>query len=151
MHLAPPKLGRANKMFVHPLAGSKPDAYQLSNQIKENAMHSSCSIIPRDVLEKLAADPDLSADIRSAADATAKISSQIRKVRDEAVALTSLTTAMGAVPSELAAAPLVTVYDCKHGQSLPGTPVPNPGSSSDATAKRTFKETTLVAEFYKKI
>ena len=114
-------------------------------------MYCSCSIIPRDVLEKLAADPELSADIRSACDATAKVSSQIRKVRDEAVALTSLTTALGAVPAELAPAPQVTVYDCKHGQTLPGTPVPNPGSSSDATAKRTFKETTLVADFYKKI
>jgi hypothetical protein len=46
--------------------------------------------------------------------------------------VTSLTTAMGAVPAELAPAPQVTVYDCKHGQSLPGTPVPNPGSSTDA-------------------
>jgi len=114
-------------------------------------MYCSCCIIPRDVLEKLAADPELSAEIRSAADATAKISSQIRKVRDEAVALTSITTALGAVPAELAPAPQVTVYDCKNGQSLPGTLVPNPGSSGDATAKRTFKETTLVAEFYKKI
>ena len=32
------------------------------------------------------------------------------------------------------AAPAVTVYDCKQSQTLPGTPVPKPGS--DATAKR---------------
>src|SRR5207248_3523100 len=108
-------------------------------------------IIPRDVLEKLAADPELPADARSAADATAKISSQIRRVREQALARTSITTELGFAPVALAAAPAVTVYDCKHGQTLPGAPVPNPGSSGDPTAARTFKETTLVADFYKKI
>ncbi|MFN2578085.1 MAG: M4 family metallopeptidase [Pyrinomonadaceae bacterium] len=114
-------------------------------------MDCSCRIVPRDILEKLAADPDLSPPLRSAAAVTAKISSQIRKVRNQAAALTSLTTAMGAVPAELAPAPLVTVYDCKHGQSLPGSPLSSPGGSSNPTAARTFKETTSVAEFYKKI
>src|ERR1019366_1540761 len=52
---------------------------------------------------------------------------------------------------KLAAAPIVTVYDCKHSQTLPGTPVPKPGSSTDSTAKRTFKEITSVADFYKKV
>jgi hypothetical protein len=31
---------------------------------------------------------------------------------------------------------------------LPGAPLPNPGKSSDITAKRAFDETTAVAEFY---
>jgi len=114
-------------------------------------MYCSCCIIPRDILEKLAADPEVPEEARSAADATAKISSQIRRVREQALALTSITTELGFAPATVAAAPAVTVYDCKQGQSLPGAPVPNPGSSADPTAARTFKETTLVAEFYKKI
>jgi Zn-dependent metalloprotease len=51
----------------------------------------------------------------------------------------------------LAAAPAVTVYDCKHTQTLPGAPVPKPKTSSDATAKRTFNQTNKVAKFYKQI
>ncbi|MDW6022700.1 M4 family metallopeptidase [Mesorhizobium sp. BAC0120] len=48
----------------------------------------------------------------------------------------------------LAPKPAVTVYDCQHSTSLPGTPIRNPSSSSDATAKRTFDETTAVADFF---
>jgi Zn-dependent metalloprotease len=38
-----------------------------------------------------------------------------------------------------------------HGTTLPGTLVPKPKTSSDATAKQTFVETTGVAKFYKKL
>lgn len=34
---------------------------------------------------------------------------------------------------------------------LSGTPVADPGSSSDSTAKRAFNETKAVANFYKQI
>jgi hypothetical protein len=46
-------------------------------------------------------------------------------------------------------APKVTVYDCKQNQTLPGTPIPNPKASTDATCKRAFNETNKVAQFYK--
>jgi len=114
-------------------------------------MSCTCFIVPRAVLEKLAQDPELSAETRKAAGDTAKISHEIRMLRQQALALTSVTMALGAAPAELAAAPAITVYDCKHHQSLPGTFVPNAGSSSDPTAARTSKETTAVADFYKKI
>ena len=114
-------------------------------------MSCTCFIVPRAVLEKLAQDPELSAETRKAASDTAKISHEIRELRKQALNLTSVTMALGAAPAELAAAPAITVYDCKHQQTLPGTFVPNAGSSSDATAARTSKETTLVADFYKKI
>ena len=49
----------------------------------------------------------------------------------------------------LAPVPAVTVYDCKNTQSLPGTPVANPGDSSDMTAKRAFDTTHAVIDFYR--
>jgi len=114
-------------------------------------MSCTCFIVPSDVLERLAADPELAADLRRTALETATISDQIRKVRDEANALTGVTMALGLAPATVALAPVVTVFDCKHQQTLPGTPVPNPGSSNDSTAERTFKETTAVAKFYKDV
>jgi Zn-dependent metalloprotease len=114
-------------------------------------MSCSCFIIPTDVLEKLAKDPDLSEELRKAFKQDARISRELRKLRTQAVALTRATSAVGRVLAELAPVPAVIVYDCKHHQTLPGTSVPNPGSSSDPTAVRTFKETKLVADFYKKV
>ena len=51
----------------------------------------------------------------------------------------------------LAAAPSVTVYDCKHTQTLPGTPVPKPKTSSDGSVKRSFNQTSKVAKFYQQV
>ncbi len=113
-------------------------------------MSCNCYIIPRDVLEKLAEDPALDADARKAATDTVRISHEIRVLRDQARTLTSVAMSLGAAPAALAPAPAITVYDCKHHTATPGVPVPNPGSSSDPTAKRTFVETTAVADFYKK-
>jgi len=45
----------------------------------------------------------------------------------------------------------VTVFNCNHGTTLPGTLMPKPKTSSDSTAKQTFVETTGVAKFYKKL
>jgi Zn-dependent metalloprotease len=110
----------------------------------------TCFIIPRDVLTRLSQDPELEAEVRKNFLDTAQISHEIRGLRTQAGLLTSVAVAHGAFV-ELAAAPMVTVYDCKHTQTLPGTPVPNPGSSADPTAKRTFNETTGVAKFYKDV
>lgn len=114
-------------------------------------MTCTCSIIPKDVLEKLAKDPELTEELRQGLKHAARTSAQLRKLRRQAITLTRAMSATGVLPPELAPFPAVTVYDCKHHQTLPGIPVPNPGSSSDSTAVRTFKETTAVAEFYKKV
>jgi Zn-dependent metalloprotease len=114
-------------------------------------MSCTCFIVPQDVLERLAKDNSLSEELRKASADTSQISVEIRKLRNQAAALTSAATLDGAALVTLAAAPMVTVYDCKHSKTLPGTPVPNPGSSADTTAKRTFNETTGVADFYKKV
>jgi Zn-dependent metalloprotease len=113
-------------------------------------MSCTCFIIPRDVLERFAAEKDLSAEVRKNLQDSAKISHELRELRKQAGQLTNVTTAAAALV-ELAAAPQVTVYDCKTTSTLPGTAVANPGGSSDQTAKRTFGETTKVAKFYKEV
>jgi Zn-dependent metalloprotease len=111
----------------------------------------TCCIIPKDVLDRFANDKKLDPAVRKAAADSSLVSQQLRKMRDQAGALTSVSRAMGAHLVQLAASPKVTVYDCKHTQTLPGAPVASPGASKDATAKRAFDETTLVASFYKKV
>jgi Zn-dependent metalloprotease len=111
----------------------------------------TCCIVPHEVLTRLSQDRQLSAELRKRLFASAQISQQIRALRDQAQQLTAVTAAHADAMVELAAAPAVTVFDCKHTQTLPGTPVPNPGTSSDPTAKRCFKETTSVAKFYKDV
>ena len=113
-------------------------------------MTCTCFIIPKDVLDRLSRDKKLPEDVRKHAADSARVSTQVRKVRDAAGELTNVSQSIGAHIAQLAATPKVTVSDCKTTQTLPGTPVSNPGSSTDATAKRTFKETTSVAAFYKK-
>ena len=113
-------------------------------------MTCSCFIIPGDVLERLAEDTKLPEQVRLASADTTKVGHEIRKLREQARKLTMATQSTAALV-QLAAAPLVTVYDCKTSQTLPGTPVASPGSSSDTTAKRTFNETSRVADFYQKV
>src|SRR5438874_11157694 len=98
----------------------------------------TCCIVPRDVLTRLAQDKDLSAEVRKSLFDTAQISHEIRELRSQAAKLSIVTAAHSTAFVELAASPIVTVYDCKHTQTLPGAPVSNPGGSDDATAKRTF-------------
>ena len=114
-------------------------------------MLCSCFIVPADVLKKLSKDTKLPAEIRKRAADSARISHEIRQLRKQAAKLTNVTMETAATLVQLAPAPVVTVYDCKHTQTLPGTPVPNPGSSPDPTAKRAFNETTTVAAFYKQV
>jgi len=114
-------------------------------------MSCTCFIVPKDVLNRLGNDTTLAAEVRKALADTAQISTEIRKLRTQATLLTSATQAIGSHFVQLAKAPDVTVYDCKHTQTLPGTSVPNPKGSADPTAARTFTETTAVAEFYQEI
>jgi Zn-dependent metalloprotease len=114
-------------------------------------MTCTCFIVPHDALTRLSMDKDLSAELRKGLVDTAQISHELRGLRTQAALLTSVTAAHMGAFIELAAAPAVTVYDCKHTQTLPGVPVPNPGGAADPTAKRTFTETTAVAKFYKDV
>jgi hypothetical protein len=110
-----------------------------------------CFIVPADVLERFSNDKKLSAEERKSFADTMAFEKEWRKARNAQAKLSRVAQAI--VPTALTvgatvAAPAITVYDCAHGNALPGTPVPNPGSSADATAKRAFVETKAVADFY---
>jgi hypothetical protein len=69
--------------------------------------------VPKEVLHRLSTDAGLSADIRKSLADTARVSTEIRKLRAQARLLTIATQSTGAHFAELATAPEVTVYDCK--------------------------------------
>ena len=112
-----------------------------------------CFIIPTRVLERFSRDRKLSAKARKAFADAARFEKEWREVREARTRLTL--AAQKLLPSQLAAAPFgppaITVFNCNHGTTLPGTLVSKPKTSSDATAKQTFVETTGVAKFYKKL
>src|SRR5262249_49320041 len=113
----------------------------------------SCFIIPPKVLLRFSRDRKLSAQARKAFADAARFEKEWREVRAGRTRLSVL--AQKVLPSQLAAAPLappaVTVFNCNNATTLPGTLVPKPKTSSDATAKRTFVETTGVAKFYRRL
>jgi Zn-dependent metalloprotease len=114
-------------------------------------MSCQCFIIPKDVLERYLKDRSLpEADRKQFADA-ANFESEWRKAR--AVNAKLAVSGQNMLESALQAVfpPPVLVSDCKNGTMLSGTPVADPGSSSDSTAKRAFDETKAVANFYKQI
>jgi Zn-dependent metalloprotease len=107
-----------------------------------------CCIVPTTLLERFANDQSLPAESREAFRVTAALEPIWRKLR--VAQNRAIQESLVANPPSLALTtkPAVTVYDCHNSTSLPGTPISKPGSSSDATAKRTFEETTAVADFY---
>jgi Zn-dependent metalloprotease len=113
-------------------------------------MCDCCFIIPADVLKRLSEDRSLSNAARKNFADSITIDVQVRKLREQARKLTSTTLGI-AGPMTIAAAPVVTVYDCQHGQNLPGTPVPSPGTSADPDAKQTYEVTAAVAAFYEQV
>lgn len=115
-------------------------------------MTCQCQIVPNDVLERFAKDQKLTVAERQNFADTALVSTQIRKLRRQAEKLTSITQSLALAPVAAApVAPAITVSDCHHVQTLPGTPVPNPASSADGTIKRAAVETKAVADFYKSV
>lgn len=108
-----------------------------------------CFIIPKDVLDRFARDASLSAATRKAFADTSDQEAIWRKLRAASNVATKETLAVRGVSATVAPAPKVSVYDCANTTALPGTPVANPGSSADLTAKRAFDTTTAVAKFYK--
>ena len=115
-------------------------------------MKSICTIVPESVLKRFADDPELSAEVRQHFQNAITIDAHMRALRQAAAQLTleavRTNQLAGFAPTAVAAAPAITVFDCKHSTVLPGSQIENPASSQDATAKRTFTETTAVAQFY---
>jgi Zn-dependent metalloprotease len=107
-----------------------------------------CYIVPPSVLDRFASDRSLSEETRQAFAETRQLEAAWRKLRAAHAVATRTRLKAAPPPHALAALPAVTVYDCKHTQVEPGTPVPNPGNSSDPPAKNAFNEATGVAKFY---
>src|SRR5262245_48783693 len=84
---------------------------------------------------------------------TIKIDTEFRRLRNQANKLTRVASLMAAAraPAAVAPAPAITVFNCNHGQTLPGAQILNPATSSDATAKHVFVETSSVAAFYSQV
>lgn len=138
-----------NEFSVDLFDGSK--LTKADNEVADDSGRGcQCFIIPQDVLERFSKDKKLTEDERKSFLDAAKFEKEWRKVRNFNSKLAR--SARSILPTGLAAtaaAPAITVYNCGHGNTLPGAPVANPGSSSDLTAKRAFTETTAVAQFYK--
>ena len=111
----------------------------------------TCCIIPQRVLERFAKDKKLTTEQRQYFVNAAKLERDWRSARVATARLAKrsqaiLPTAVNALAA--AGPPAILLFDCGHGTTLPGTPIANPGASTDASAKRTFKETTAVVNFY---
>ncbi len=128
------------------------DSCRYTEQGHQPGAECRCFIIPAKILKRFAKDPKLSSQTRKAFADAAKFESEWRKLR---TARTEHTLAVRAIlptgiPKTLAAqTPAVTVSNCANGTTLPGFPVPNPGSSADGAAKQAFEEAGAVAEFYR--
>jgi Zn-dependent metalloprotease len=104
------------------------------------------------VLKRLSQDKTLPEEQRKKFADTMKIDAELRKLRIQATKLTRVTQSLApAAAAALAPAPSITVFNCNHGQTLPGAQIANPATSSDATAKHVFAETTSVAAFYSQV
>jgi Zn-dependent metalloprotease len=114
-------------------------------------MRCQCFIIPKDVLERLSQDKKLSAAERKTFADTVAFETHWRKVRALQASGSGLASKSISGNTAVAIAPAITVYNCMTGTSLPGAPVPSPGTSADATAQRAFVQTSGVANFYKKV
>src|SRR5215831_1515602 len=115
-------------------------------------MICTCTIVPESVLKRFADDPELSVELRQHLHNALSLDAYFRTLRETAAQLTldaaRVNQLAGFAAAPVAPGPAITVYDCRHSTTLPGAPVPGPSSSTDATAKRAFTETTAVAQFY---
>ena len=99
-------------------------------------------MIPKLLLERLAADFNIPAASREALLNTSRYEEDWRRLRE--VYRTARVSR-----TRLATAPSIMVFDCEGTESLPGTPIDQPGSSSDVAAQRAFLKTQDFAEFYR--
>jgi len=113
-----------------------------------------CQIVPPDVLARLAKDRKLTPAQRRAFARAAKLEPEWRGLRAATTRVAQLcrdTLPVATVAAAVQAPVSITVFDCEHGNVLPGRSVIQPYSSGDDTARRTFTETTEVARFYREI
>lgn len=117
-------------------------------------MTCNCFIIPDEILQHYASDPELSNEVRQNFSRTASLSRQMRLVRDQSTLLTQMALNIP-LPfprpfpfPKLHLLPPSEIHDLHHGTTLPGAGVPNPGGSPDGSVKRAYDESVAVAKFY---
>ncbi len=111
-------------------------------------MACGCCIVPGDVLKRFSRDRRLSGPQRTAFRNTLRVEAQWRELRSLQSRGSALLTQAQPRAAVVAAKPAVTVYDCRHGTTLPGAPIARPGSATDQTARRAYTTTTALAKFY---
>ena len=121
-------------------------------------MSCNCYIVPLDVLKRFSNDPELQEEIRKNFAFTLAVSQHIRPLREERAKLEQSIAGSELFPRlpipypfprpKICKLPPSLVDNCNHTTSQPGTPVPNPSTSADATVKRACNEAEAVAKFY---
>jgi hypothetical protein len=111
-------------------------------------------IVPTAVLRRLAEDDSIPEESREAIRDSVAVEGAWRELRDAHTTATQASLLAARITgldfsTALATVPAVTVYDCKNTRSLPGSPVTQPGDSTDITAKRAFDTTRDVVDYYR--
>src|SRR5947209_2277103 len=114
-------------------------------------MSCICKFIPDEVLARLANNPAIKDFDRDALQRTLAVDQQIRQLRDVYTSLTASSSMIAASLVPATKKPAIKLFDCRHGNVLPGSAVASPQSSKDGTVKRTFQNTADVARFYQKL
>ena len=113
-----------------------------------------CFIVPLKVLRTWANDKNVDKRVRDHLRGTLVDTTRLRVMR-EAGRVASLMHRGALLPSAIPGAPVVApqdlLFDCKGKQSLPGTPIPQPGTSTDPAASTTYQVTAKVVEFYQNL
>lgn len=116
-------------------------------------MSCMCKFVPDEVLARLANDNKIKEFDQAALQRTLAVDAEMRRLRETNASLTRNSFAIANLGALIALAkkPAIKLFNCLNGNILPGTPVPSPQSSSDATIKRTYKNTGDVAKFLKQV
>lgn len=114
-------------------------------------MSCTCFFIPKSVLERFANDKLLTPEIRRAAFESSLLSDLLRQSRTQHGAFINASRTLSSHLEELTTEPESVVFDARHTQTLPGKSVPNPGPSTDSSAKRAYAQAAQVAQFYQTV
>ena len=114
-------------------------------------MSCLCKFIPDEVLTRLANDPKIKNFDRAALERTLAVDREMRMVREANSFLSASSSMIAHSIAPLTKKPAIKLFDVQHGSILPGAPVLSPQSSSDQTIKRTAKNTTDLAKFFKQV
>jgi Zn-dependent metalloprotease len=112
-------------------------------------MRCQCFIIPSKVLNRFARDKTLTASERKSFADAALFENQWRTGRTAHGKVAVAALAILARGALQVGPPAITAYDCQHGTTLPGKPLP--ANTTDSTARRALTETRAVADFFQTV